>query len=395
MGTVVRPGVGARRLAWGLAALVVALQIGRFAFAAMSDAVRPGGPSDIFITAIALAFAVLGVLIAAREPRNPIGWLSLGVAMSTGVASIAHVLVQDRLAGGGAQHGLVGAAAAYSDASWVPFILIPATLLVLLFPDGRLPSPRWRWVLRCSIVGIVGVFLTSMAVEELADFPTVDNPLALDTTLLEPLTGLSFLSLGVGMIGSVASIVWRYRRAGHRQRQQIKWLATAGAIILVTIPTMVVLYDVVGESAADGTMMASVLGLPAAMGVAILRHDLYDIDVVINRTLVYGALTGLLAAAYFGTVVLLQFVLSPSSDLAIAGSTLAVAALVRPGRARIQELVDRRFYRSHYDARLTLEAFSGRLRDEVSLDALSHELRGVVTDTMQPAHVSLWLRGMS
>ncbi len=384
----------ARWLAWGLASLAVALLIGGYVVYFTTDAFEFVA-TDLLVPAITVAFAIVGALVASPHPRNAIGWIFLGVAVFTGLASIAYGFVEYRLQSDTDPGAFAGAAATYSEVSWVPFVLVPATFLLLLFPDGRLPSRRWRPIAWCAGAGIIGaLFANGATPEPLAEFPTVQNPFAIDSPVMEPLMAISLLLLWVGILGSVVSVVVRFRRAERVQRQQIKWLATAGAVLAVTLPIDVALEDVLGEGAYVATTL-SVLGLPAAVGMAILRHRLYDIDVVINRTLVYGALTATLAGTYLAGVLLLQLALNPlteSNSLAIAVSTLAVAALFQPARRRMQAIVDRRFYRRRYDAARTLERFGTHLRDEIDLDALGDELRAVVADTMQPAHVSLWLR---
>ena len=383
-------------LAWGLAAFAAALQVSGFVVASNSADGSELAVTDLFTTAITVAFSAVGALVAKRHPGNAIGWIFIGVAVFTGLGSLAHGYAEYRLDGGGTAGFVAGTAATYAEISWVPFVLVPPSFLILLFPDGHLPSLRWRPVAWAAAAGIAGTLATSwVAPGPLADFPELHNPYGIDSPLLDPLTGLVYIALFAGLLGSAASVVVRFRRGQQEERQQIKWLAVAGTVAAVALIVSLTFYDVLGEDVANGLIMFTILGLPAAAGIAILRHRLYDIDVVINRTLVYGALTAILACIYLGSVLLMQLLLTPvtaSNNLAIAVSTLAAAALFQPARRRIQAIVDRRFYRRKYDAARTLERFGTRLRDEVDLDALGHELRAVVAETMQPAHASLWLR---
>jgi hypothetical protein len=381
------------RLAWSLAGLATLLLVTGLG---LSIATEGPAASAYLAVAIVAAFGVLGGLIASRHPHNPIGWLFCGIAVTGSLMSLSRGVAELWLDGNGVPAVLGETAAWYGDVSWILVILPAASFLLLLFPDGRLPSPRWRAVAWCAGAGIGLLFAAdSLSSGPLADYPELANPYGVDSPVVDVVGGIAALALAVAMVGSPLSLVLRFRRAGRAERQQIKWLALAGAVAAVTFVLALASYEALPEGVSDRAIMLSILMLPVAAGVAILRHRLYDIDVVINRTLVYGALTATLAAAYFGSVLLLQLALSPlteESDLAIAGSTLAVAALFRPARARIQHAVDRRFYRRRYDAARTLESFGTRLRDQVDLDALGADLRGVVTDTMQPAHVSLWLR---
>jgi len=391
-------GRAASRLAWGLAALSLMLLVSGAALELSVRGVDGGGGvfGGVFV-ALVVAFSVVGTLIVSRHPRNPIGWIFCGVAVATGLGTLAGGYAEYWVAANGASEELGETAAWYASYSWIPFVLVPATFALLLFPDGRLLSPRWRAVAWCAGLGIAGgVSTQALAEGPLEDFPQVTNPYGvIGRPALEPLEALIALLLLVGIAGSALSLVLRFRRAGGEQRQQIKWLAMAGTVSGVTVVVGTASYELLSEDIVDAAIMLSVLGLPLATGIAILRYRLYDIDVVINRTLVYGALTATLAGVYLGSVLVLQLALSgltEDSGLAVAASTLAVAALFRPARRRIQAAVDRRFYRRKYDAARTLERFGTRLRDEVDLDALGSELSGVVAETMQPASVSLWLR---
>jgi MFS family permease len=379
-------GRASARLAWALAALALGLLASGWVVA-VDDR---GG--SVFAVALALTFSLVGALIASRHPGNAIGWILLAVAVSTGLGALAGAYADRWLARGGPA-ALGETAAWYASLSWIPFILVPCTFLLLLFPDGHLPSRRWRWVAWCAGAGIVGgLVMTGVAPGPLEDYPQLQNPYGIESPLLDPLTGLAYLAILIGIAGSSASLVVRFRRARGELRHQIKWLALAGAVAGSTVPIAAAGSDLWGDTGTNVASMLGVLSLPVAAAIAILRHRLYDIDVVINRTLVYGALTAILGGTYLGLVVLTGLAVG-DSNLAIAGSTLAVAALFRPARARIQGAVDRRFYRRRYDAAQTLEAFSRRRRDEIDLEALADDLRGVVRDTVAPAHVSLWLRG--
>jgi hypothetical protein len=375
-----------RVLAWGLWLATV----GTFAAVVVTGAAAEDGEGSAFAyTFFVGAFATMGALVASRQPRNPIGWILLAGGASYTVGGLT--ITQTESADG-------APALVYWLSTWVWMAGIGpiATFGLLLFPDGHLPSPGWRafaWFAAATIVLTGAVIAFKPGPFE--DSPVV-NPLGFDALpgLMDVLENVSPAALALAILGSIASLFVRFRRARDVERQQLKWLSYTGGLVGVALIAAVAIETVVGDRAVDLTntiISVSLALVPVAMGVAILRHRLYDIDVVINRTLVYGALTATLGGTYLALVLLIGLTLG-TSNLAIAVSTLAVAALFRPLRTRIQGAVDRRFYRSRYDAARTLEAFGGRLRDELDLDALQRELVGVVGETVQPAHASLWLR---
>ena len=380
----------APRLAWGLFAVSLALMALGAALLARENVAEAA-------YAVALVvFALVGAVVASRRPRNPIGWILLAVVVNSAATIAIESYVKTE-----PEPALL---ALWLD-DWVSnvWLALVSIWIPLLFPDGRLPSPRWRWVAWAGTaafaLGAAGRALGERRLDTAADGDPL-NPYALPGAAGQAaaqIASLAELAFAPAVIGSLLAIVIRFRRSRGVERQQLKWFALIGGLMIAALSLAAValiderLGETVGVVAWGAFLLLLALGLPLAIGAAILRHRLYDIDVVIRRTLIYGALTLTLAAAYLA-IVLLAGLAVGDSDLAIAASTLAVAALFRPARARIQGVVDRRFFRRRYDAGRTLEAFSGRLREQLDLDALAAEIRGVVGETVEPAHVSLWLR---
>ncbi len=348
-------------------------------------------------------FSVVGVLIVSSRPENGVGRLfcAIGLVNAAWIFTLGYAV---RAVAGHANWLLAGQAAAWLD----NVVSVPGQWLLLpvffLFPTGRALSSRWlRLIWVGALAMAVGTVAAALEPGPVAQIEGVENPLGIAS--LHGLFSavdvfLGFLQALLAAAG-VACLIVRFRRGDRLERVQLKWFAYASGAALLMLVVLAVqsVANILEGGLADGVfstlLFLAVVAIPVAVGAAVLRYRLYDLDVVINRTLVYGALTATLAGAYIGGVLVLQLVLSgvtEGSGLAVAASTLAVAALFRPARGRIQEAVDRRFYRRKYDAAQTLERFGAHLRDEVDLDALRPELRSVVADTMQPAHISVWLR---
>jgi hypothetical protein len=391
-------------IAWTLCAVSVVLMALALALLLLSgSAALPSELGSLWGTAVQItvdfALPILGGLIASRRPDNLIGWIVCAAAVANamdyfadGYATYALLAEPNSLPG-----GLVTAWVS----NWVPMLalgLLP--FFLLLFPTGRLPSRRWRPVAVFAVLVYV-VLPVGYAVlpGPLITFPSVENPLGHEGAAGEIVPGVGQVSAWMlfvlSSLVSLVSLVLRFRRSRREERQQIKWVAYAAALIAAYL----LVDSIFGEALDPISPILSAIffgSLWVAIGVAILKYRLYNIDLLINRTLVYGALTAILAAVYFGGIVVLQrlFVVltGGKSTLAVVASTLVIAALFNPLRRRIQSFIDRRFYRRKYDVTKTLETFSAKLREETDLDALSDDLVGVVRETMQPAHVSLWLR---
>ncbi len=382
-------------LAWSLWTLWLLLTV-----VATWQAIADRGMADQFFVVALVGYATVGALVAAREPANAVGWLLLATGIVLALSSVGELYA---IHPGNPGYVGVGWATALLFNVW---LIVPVVFVPLLFPDGHLLSHRWRPVAWLGVATLTaGVLVSAFRPGELDLGASVQNPLGVDgvaRTVIEVVDTLNGYALVAVVVLTGASLVARFRRSTGTERQQLKWFAYAGVVTAFGLSLAGVgelaprsWGDPVGSVGWTIFLPTCVLGIPLAIGIAMLRHRLYDIDVVINRTLVYGTLTATLVITYVGTVLLLRLVLSPvtgESPLAIAASTLAVAALFRPARTRIQNLVDRRFYRRKYDAARTLDTFAAQLRHELDLDAVAHDLRTAVHDTVQPTHLSLWLR---
>jgi len=355
-------------------------------------------PYAIFSGIVFAAFAVVGGAVAARRPRNPIGWLLSIGAFSWTLGVLASTVYWHIAFGRSDPPGAADYVAWFGTWAFLPAFVLLLCLVPLLFPTGSPLGPRWRMVAwTATVAGSIATLSNAFAPGPLdtADFAWVDNPFGIHGLGLRTLAGVSFVVVGLGALAALASVVVRYRRARGIERLQLRWLVVAACVLIVAAVGGSAVSGWLGQGVGWLGILFGLLSVVVAIAIAMLRYRLYDIDVVINRTLVYGALTATLAAVYIGSVLMLQLALSgltQGSGLAVAVSTLAVAAFFRPARSRIQGVVDRRFYRRKYDAARTVENFGVRLRDEIDLDALGRELRDIVANTMQPTHVSLWLR---
>jgi hypothetical protein len=375
-------------LAWALCALSLALTALDFLLIAMNVSLNT--PVYVFwpeLTSLAVGYSVIGAIIGSRLPNHPIGWICCAIGL---IAAVDHFAGEYAVYALLAQpHTLPGGKAMLWLQGWFWMLFIGLIVfLLLLFPTGRLPSRRWRPFAWVSVAMISGGVIWSSIISPDVGFNAPPSPVPLSVLLLG---GVAAASLVVGRRG-----------ARGVERQQIKWLLYVGPLFFIAAGLHVGFYYFWLTERSWGLwasyLLVAVGGLsgPMAIGIAILRYRLYEIDLIINRTLVYGSLTAILVALYFVGIVVLQrvFVLltGQKSTLAVVASTLVIAALFNPLRRRTQAFIDRRFYRRKYDARKTLQAFSAQLRDETDLEALSDDLLGVVRETMQPAHVSLWLR---
>jgi hypothetical protein len=370
-------------LAWSLWALCVVFVVLAVLLYFYTSSERPHPRFVVLAGVPLLVYPTIGAFIASHRPKNAVGWVLCGMGFVIEVLVFSRAYADYLLF---AHPGsLIGKIVNDQATPWTvgPIVMMCAVLLVLLFPDGKLPHRGWWAVVLMAVCGTA-----------LVNYWWVTWP----GGTVEVLGRLGGAILLVSCVVSLIAVIVRLQSAEARERQQLKWFAYGAAVFLGAYFLMGAAFQIGGLWAAFAVIVTGLSAFPVAVGIAILRYRLYDIDLIINRTLVYGSLTLMLALVYFGGVTATQALFhtltgqEEQPQLAIVVSTLVIAALFTPLRRRIQSLIDRRFYRSKYDAAKTLEAFSATLRNETDLEALREDLVGVVRETMQPAHVSLWLR---
>jgi hypothetical protein len=393
-------------LAWTLCALCVALATASLILALLNgrtlgEIFMAWGPSILTLATLTVSFSVVGALITSQRPENPMGWIFLAVGLFYGLLIAGEEYAIYALLRNPGSLPLGAEASWLMQWIWAPGLGLMLVFLPLLFPNGHPPSRRWRpvaWLGGLSI-GLICVLMSIVLWPDRGPALVGPEGAAEEGTshaLFVVVDVVAIPMMLLAGLGAVTSLFVRFHRARGDERQQIKWFASAAALTLVWYLVWGQFTRGLPEAIVALASLLVLQTIPVATGIAILRYRLYDIDVIINRTLVYGSLTVTLVALYFGGIVVLQRIFvtltGQQSTLAVVASTLLIAALFTPLRRRIQGFIDRRFYRSKYDARKTLEAFSAQLREETDLNALSEDLVGVVRETMQPAHVSLWLR---
>jgi hypothetical protein len=353
----------------------------------------PGADPAAYSTVLfVLATSAVGTLIGLRRPGNTIGWLLRLAGFGFATGSLLVIYVELAVAQAGSLP--VGPVVVWlGDLMFQMSLAVCATFLLLLFPTGQLPSPRWKsvvWLAAISMALTFGAVLFGQGA--FRDLP-IENPLALAETspLLLVLESGWYLMM-VAVLASVASLIIRYRRAVGEERQQLKWVAL-GVIALAIGLVVTFVWQGLSDDTENFVIALALTAVPISIGIAILRYRLYDIDRIISRTVSYAVVTVLLAGAYAGLVFGLGVVIpNQGSSLVVAASTLAVAALFNPLRRRVQAFVDRRFNRSRYDLSRTIEAFSQRLASEVDLDQIGRDLQSVTVESMHPKTMGLWLR---
>jgi hypothetical protein len=393
------PGRWAPRLAWLLWALALS---GLAAALWLDHLLRQAGRLELAIRAHELPFvaavvgmATVGAVLAGRRPRHPVGWLMLALGLSVTV---------DVVADGYARYGLLASPGAVPAVGQLrvlgdTFALWPACIgfILLLTPTGSLPSGRWRWWAGIAVAAPLAWKAASVLGFETAVFPpfySFRNPYfvpALATPAMAvalPALVLTLLSVVVGG----ASLVIRFRRARGEERQQLRWVASAAVVAAAGIPVAMAGISIDSAAVVGVAVLGSATVLCLAIGAAILRYRLYDLDRIVSRTVAYGLLTVLLGLAYAGVVLSLGRLVGRDSSLVVAAATLAVAAVFQPARRRVQAAVERRFNRRRHDAARIIEGFAARLRDQVDLDTLAAEVLAAADQTMQPTRASLWLR---
>jgi hypothetical protein len=394
--------VTGRRVTWAppvtaavLGGLVLALVAAEIALSFLARDVATAddgaGPAAL------LVYAGVGVVIARHQPRNAIGWLMAGGALVAAVSQdVKLYLVLDYHR----QHGTLPfgpVAASLTRTGTIVELLFP--LVILLFPDGRLPSRRWRWTLWAYLaaggLGVAGILagqaatVTGQRIRVDALGQPTNSPAGIAAALVALGLLLTVVCVAISL-SWLARLVISYRSLAGERRQQAKWLATGAAVFVVSLVGFELASTQVGQ-ASRAIAFFGLAALPASIGVAILRYRLYEIDRIISRTLAYAIVTGLLVGVYSGLVLLATRVLPLSSPVAVAGATLAAAALFSPLRRRVQRSVDRRFNRARYNADQTVAAFAARLKDAVDIDTVRADLAGAVQQALEPAHMSVWI----